>query len=1156
MKLKFTKTGFPGARKALPGVCVLIACLFAAGNVLSQTTNAFDQASDPAYAGLGAPNGLAGGGQNGGFGFGAWTFTVTGTGGAFIAGNGPSGNSFDLWNTSANNGTTAVRPFGSSLTPGQSFSVTIRLNSLDGGNNTNRFALEDASGNILFSYWHLGGDNANGWYSDAIASVGVATNFQYAYQQFVTYKFTLNSATTYTFTDLATGASFTGTIANAPIAKFAFIRRNANNSPGNGQDYQFDNFLVTSAAPATFTAVTPGDGSFSAVAGAPISLNVLSGGVPLNLGSATMKVDGVAVTPTVSGNSSLMSVSFTPSPALSAGSVHTAQVVVRDNNTVSYTNNWTFRTGYNALPVALPGVYTISNAQDLTIFTAAGDSWLGTNYGASSSRTFYARATMTVESNAGEAGGGGFYCGFHFFSGNSERLIFGNNWPSVEWSADGAAGGGGAPDLNPNTFIVLDEPHTLLARIDYNPAGNDAVKIWLDPDFSQTEANQPNAPITLSMDNGFDNIRLRCGNGTAAITVFSNVVVASLPTDVGFAVPAAPQFQAITPSPNAIDVAATTAIGAQVVVGGSPISAVALQLDGVTVSPITNAVSGVITVSYQPPTRLSGGALHTVDVIVTDSTSAKYTNSWSFTTGFDALPLMIAGPLDVSNNVDLVLFTAANDPWLGTNYQSSSSRTLYARFSVEFDSFGNNFTFGGLQFWQGNSERLLVAKGGATANWSVTGGGVPDTDVPPVTFFNTGEWHSFVVRADHTAGGNTAVSVWLDPDFTQTEAAQPNPPLTVSLDNTFDSIHLRAGFAPALAHFTNIVVASTSAGVGFVAPSAPTFQAYIPAQNATSASVSTPVGVTGISGTYSISAGGVSMTLDGTAVSPAITTNGGSLNISYQPPTPFAPGSSHTAVVNVTDSNNGSASTSWSFTVDEYPTLPVTFAGPIMVGGGGVGTVIWNSQNGWIDSHYGTNSTATLYTTFSMEFDSLNGETGNGGGYGGLHFYLGNSERLIIGNAWISLNWSLDAAGNQLDISSTPIVFGEWHTFVVKTVFVANASDHVKIWMDPDFSRTESGQVAPFAFDANVAFDSVHLRAGDGSASAQFSNVVMTAASPFAASVPPSVLHVSGGQLSWTSSGVLQQAPAVTGPWSDAPNQSNPQALQTTGAALFYRVRQ
>jgi hypothetical protein len=48
---------------------------------------------------------------------------------------------------------------------------------------------------------------------------------------------------------------------------------------------------------------------------------------------------------------------------------------------------------------------------------------------------------------------------------------------------------------------------------------------------------------------------------------------------------------------------------------------------------------------------------------------------------------------------------------------------------------------------------------------------------------------------------------------------------------------------------------------------------------------------------------------------------------------------------------------------------------------------------------------------------------------------------------------------------------------------------------------------------------------------------------------------VTGGvEISWTGGGKLQQADNVTGPWSDATNQNNPQTAPTTGAARFFRL--
>ena len=42
--------------------------------------------------------------------------------------------------------------------------------------------------------------------------------------------------------------------------------------------------------------------------------------------------------------------------------------------------------------------------------------------------------------------------------------------------------------------------------------------------------------------------------------------------------------------------------------------------------------------------------------------------------------------------------------------------------------------------------------------------------------------------------------------------------------------------------------------------------------------------------------------------------------------------------------------------------------------------------------------------------------------------------------------------------------------------------------------------------------------------------------------------------LSWSESGTLQQAPEITGPWTDSLNQSNPQTFQPQGKR-FFRIR-
>jgi len=95
------------------------------------------------------------------------------------------------------------------------------LNNMDNANYTNGIELQDVSGNVLFSFFHQGGDNSNGHFTDAAGS-GTATGFTYNFQGFTSLTFTLNSSTTYTFTDNTTGANFSGTLSGAQSRRSPF----------------------------------------------------------------------------------------------------------------------------------------------------------------------------------------------------------------------------------------------------------------------------------------------------------------------------------------------------------------------------------------------------------------------------------------------------------------------------------------------------------------------------------------------------------------------------------------------------------------------------------------------------------------------------------------------------------------------------------------------------------------------------------------------------------------------------------------------------------------------------------------------------------------------------------------------------------------------
>jgi len=556
-------------------------------------------------------------------------------------------------------------------------------------------------------------------------------------------------------------------------------------------------------------------------------------------------------------------------------------------------------------------------------------------------------------------------------------------------------------------------------------------------------------------------------------------------------------------------------------------------------------------------------------------------NTLADVVGNPTLPVTLPGVIYSGSGAataEPVIFAAGADGWVGTNYNTGSSRTLYTRFSMEFNNVNNgSFDFpntggglyGGLEFFQGGSEKFLIGAGWGDYTWS-TVGGAGDVELDPSTIIMTNDWHTMVVRTDYSANNNATVSVWLDPDFTQTEANQPNGPIVLSMDDTFDNIRLRCGNGPASAEFSNIVIAATSAGVGFVPPGPPQFQGLVPGINATYVPPSTPINVDVVFGSYGVNTNAVTLTLDGNPVTPGFTASANELTVHYQPGAPLAAGTTHTVMLSLTDSNGAPYSTSWSFTVDPYPTLPATVAGPFTVSGGG-STIVLNSQDGWIGGNYGAASTNVLYTRFSMEFTDVNNgglnvPNSGGGCYGGLQFWQGGNQKLLVGAGWGAVNWGVAVSVPNQDLTpGTPIVTGGWHTMVVKSSYVTGGNTAVRVWLDPDFSKAENDQTnAPLALSLDNTFDNIMLRCGNGSASANFSNIVIAATSTgvgFAATVPPATLSIQnlGGknmQVSWTSTGTLQEAPAVNGVWTDSPNQANPQTMSATNSALFFRVRQ
>ncbi|HEX4266022.1 MAG TPA: PEP-CTERM sorting domain-containing protein [Verrucomicrobiae bacterium] len=219
----------------IQGIATVALVSLGVNRATAQTVVASDTAAN--YSGAGFT-----GNQDQGFGFGTWVLSTSG-GGSYISGDAPP--NFGIWNGAGNGSSTAIRSFNSSLSVGQTFSVGLMFVNLDTSANRNALELEDSSGNVLFSYWHQGGDGADGHYTDAGVTGGVATGFAYDFQHLDSYSLTLTSATTYTFTDVTTSQSINGTLAGT-VSQVELLRANDSASaPSNGQDFKFNNLQIT-----------------------------------------------------------------------------------------------------------------------------------------------------------------------------------------------------------------------------------------------------------------------------------------------------------------------------------------------------------------------------------------------------------------------------------------------------------------------------------------------------------------------------------------------------------------------------------------------------------------------------------------------------------------------------------------------------------------------------------------------------------------------------------------------------------------------------------------------------------------------------------------------------------------------------------------------
>ncbi len=154
-----------------------------------------------------------------------------------------------------------------------------------------------------------------------------------------------------------------------------------------------------------------------------------------------------------------------------------------------------------------------------TIIDTASDTgdWIDTiNAGG----TIFIGFDWTIDNNAGETGGGGFFGGLGVYNGGTDRLLIGNGWDQLVYGGGKGAGG----DDTSIAYVVGTTVRVVVELTTTNGgADNDTWKMWIDPgtgDLASPDAQK----LDWTIDD-ITKITNRAGNTPGQATM-ENLVVA------------------------------------------------------------------------------------------------------------------------------------------------------------------------------------------------------------------------------------------------------------------------------------------------------------------------------------------------------------------------------------------------------------------------------------------------------------------------------------------------------------------------------------------------------------------------------------------------------------------------------------------------------
>ncbi|MES2709890.1 MAG: PEP-CTERM sorting domain-containing protein [Verrucomicrobiota bacterium] len=189
-----------------------------------------------------------------------------------------------------------------------------------------------------------------------------------------------------------------------------------------------------------------------------------------------------------------------------------------------------------------------------------------------------------------------------------------------------------------------------------------------------------------------------------------------------------------------------------------------------------------------------------------------------------------------------------------------------------------------------------------------------------------------------------------------------------------------------------------------------------------------------------------------------------------------------------------------------------------VITGGGTGTAIVDTTNDtgdWITAGgYSTGAgTVPLYLQVTMNITNNAGETGGGGFFTGFQLFKAGGENFAVGNSWGSLNWGGFQAPADYEVTGNPAyILGTPASFVIK---LDQAQNTATVYYNPNLALSEVAQGAAkttvlSGMGVKDEFDSLNIRAGNGTGSNTFSNIVVRNDSPFAAVPEPGSALLAG----------------------------------------------